>query len=469
MFELIPGYKIDNEEKFIRNFEFQFFRQKTISIEAIQSFISKGEAFTFSYFDAALNYEDSPQLLTEYVWIDSGYVNDKGEPLFISLLDLGTGEFIGNVVGTPKFLAELIRKRHSDLSKAIGCNLKMFCAKYNRAIANRKTAKLEPIALDDNGSNETKIVRATKASAVEDERIACVSVTSEESFPAMKIGNKEIQQIMHSIVGTTNVEEPEAPKVTAVVETPVVAPKIEENTSDTTPIVSQLLQIMLYNPYKTEKGLEKYLDAIGCRLKNLMKKGNEDELVDYQSHSKVLTSASSDAIVVNSGLLDLFGEEIYLCYENYTVESVVSNKMLLLRKGFNRDEARMILTPFRFIRREEHKATDLCNALESMSFLDFKDILDEKCDETISEDTYFDSTQMSLAIAKLGNEFIKKFYDPKQDCVIHVLPVFVKNPYSGTPDYAAIYAKGKCSFIPFTNEYKDTLLDTSLTNSIWEK
>lgn len=87
--------------------------------------------------------EDDKEAL--YLWLDTGYVNSKGNAIFISLIkqDGYDIEYKGSWVGDYQFLANSICKYNSRHINTINDNRIRFKAKYEKRVSKREKQHID--------------------------------------------------------------------------------------------------------------------------------------------------------------------------------------------------------------------------------------------------------------------------------------------------------------------------------------
>lgn len=103
--------------------------------DTILKFITK-EKNTRFYIDKKGNSKMQPDGDVVYLWLDSGYVDYKGNPIFISLLN-SMGTYTGYYFGVANDLMKSIKAFFPKNAKVINNNLGAFRAKYEKKISER--------------------------------------------------------------------------------------------------------------------------------------------------------------------------------------------------------------------------------------------------------------------------------------------------------------------------------------------
>ncbi len=105
--------------------------------ETIRKFITS-EKSTKCYIDKKCTAKMQPDRDTVYLWLDTGLVNDYGNPIMISLLRDSYGVYSGHYFGTMDTLAKNIKSFFPRNAKDISRNLNNLKNKYQNKIAERE-------------------------------------------------------------------------------------------------------------------------------------------------------------------------------------------------------------------------------------------------------------------------------------------------------------------------------------------
>lgn len=114
--------------------------------------------------------------------------------------------------------------------------------------------------------------------------------------------------------------------------------------ANVSPIANALFENLLFSPWKFPGGLEKFLKISGCQIKNLISANR----VQYYAKN------DSNGIIINTGLIDKFGQpvHVYYCYnfseEKYEATKLISSKADWLNFGFKKEQTEEELKPLTF-------------------------------------------------------------------------------------------------------------------------
>lgn len=104
--------------------------------KTIQKFIT-GEKATRFYIDNKCSCKMQPDRDTVYLWLDSGFIDQYGHAIMISLLNNGSGMYTGHYCGSMKTLSNSIARFFAHNRKSISRNIGTVISKYNNKIAER--------------------------------------------------------------------------------------------------------------------------------------------------------------------------------------------------------------------------------------------------------------------------------------------------------------------------------------------
>lgn len=115
--------------------------RKIEDFETIKKFILS-EKNTKFYLDNKLNSYMQPDQGCIYIWLDTGYIDYKGNPILISLLRSWEG-FVGHVVGTIHTLAESVRSFFRLNRNMVSSKMAAFRSKYESKVDTRDIKHIE--------------------------------------------------------------------------------------------------------------------------------------------------------------------------------------------------------------------------------------------------------------------------------------------------------------------------------------
>lgn len=134
------GIVIDDVESVLCGIR-ELSNRKLEAIDTIKKFIIS-EKNTKFYVDNKLNSYMQPDSECTYIWLDTGYIDTKGNPILISLIK-GFGGFAGHLVGNIYMLAENIRAFFKLKRNVVSDKIASFKNKYKTKIDDRRIKHIE--------------------------------------------------------------------------------------------------------------------------------------------------------------------------------------------------------------------------------------------------------------------------------------------------------------------------------------
>lgn len=207
------------------------------------------------------------------LWLDTGYLNGNGAPLFISLR-VNAGGFNGHIVGT----AEELSGRLSGNPKKIRSNIRSFKEKYNEKIKGRRFDHIrdENAFLSGQGGNdedvhETEISRLLKGLYFQPEEVSEDVTSAPESIPQAEnitdTGRVAENADIVSIAGYSAAREdslPEFPEEYNSITIGLLWDKLEEMSA-----FNRELQEMIKNLHLEKEGMQDKIDYIEEKNRSL--------------------------------------------------------------------------------------------------------------------------------------------------------------------------------------------------------
>lgn len=132
---------IDNVDYMLREIR-KLSGMKVREVEVIVKFIGS-EPGTKYYVDnkmytSTADYDDA-----RFLWLDTGYIDQYGKPIFVSLLKRGSGVYEGHRTGTFKTLLAQLRDNNRSNIKYINANGNKFESKYAKKTSGRSMMHIE--------------------------------------------------------------------------------------------------------------------------------------------------------------------------------------------------------------------------------------------------------------------------------------------------------------------------------------
>ena len=406
----------------------------------------QGEKSTKFYFDNAMNGKDELSKDIKYLWIDTGFEDSRGYPLFISLLNQ-RGCFTGHFVGNSYYLSKKISDYYSQNLKQIADNEIKFREKYKRKIEGRTVQHLtekykNKTALNANPTTERKNNKLGKFFADND------ALGAEYTEAANK---------------TTSSDERSFRSYW---------------TSEPSDLVKDIADMLMINNWKSLNGLDRYIKIIGARLVQLI----EQNRTDYYLLNNIKSA------VVNTGLLDKFGSDIYLIYRKnlsygiYVPHKFVESKREYLYDGFIKDKSDNVsVLPITFFNEGE---------IPFRATIDDFDITPRALYHIIEErrDRFPDNVRDISAAAlatKINNaldlglkmqlrdsSFAKPSYSTLTGTISWMIPLHINNEFTEEPELVLVLRKAGefyeiKTILPYDDETKDKITDLALYGRLW--
>ena len=399
---------------------------RDIDINDVVEFIRKEENTVF-FLNDKLEITRNMAPDSVYLWVDTGFISRYGHPLFISMISRD-GYFSGHYVGDSKFLSEKAIEFYPRNRNVIHRNETVFNEKYKKLTANRKTSSL-------NEKYKDKI-----------EPISTVNCRKTSDIA------RESRTVKH-----TN----------------------EYWEKEPSELVKDLEGILMFNSWSSIRGLDRYIKILGCRLAQLIEQGKNEYFVLNQLQSAI----------INTGLLDRYGEDIYLMYKKhvgfgfYVPDKIVESKKDYISEGFAKDKSDVVssLKPIDFF--DEGQRTfdadigdiDLTSRALGHMIEERKDRFPENIramsDASIAVKIK-SALELGLKLQKRDGSYAKPGYSGASKTISWMLPLHINRDLNDTPELVLVLRKVDQFYevktiLPYDDELKDKLIDLSLYGRSW--
>ena len=252
-----------------------------LDLEQVKNFTEINHPGKVFYFDERLNRKDQEEKDSLYCWIDTGYVTEKKEPIFISLLH-HDDYYSGHFVGTAKYLAKGIWVRNIYLTNAVQKNLKKFEKKYIHILDKRK--------------NEITYVSTTSGT---------------DQAKAETAIQQSVQEIL-----------------------PIKTDSLKKDNS-LSAVTEEIFSELLLPTWKSIDGLDRYIKVIGRRIPQLIEAGK----------SQYYLMNSIGDVVVNTGMLNKYRNDVLVLYKKslsrteYVPGRLMSGRASFIDERFSREQS----------------------------------------------------------------------------------------------------------------------------------
>ena len=399
---------------------------RDIDINDVVEFIRKEENTVF-FLNDKLEITRNMAPDSVYLWVDTGFISRYGHPLFISMISRD-GYFSGHYVGDSKFLSEKAIEFYPRNRNVIHRNETVFNEKYKKLTANRKANSLNEKYKDKIEPIDTVNCRKTSDIA------------------------RESRTVKH-----TN----------------------EYWDKEPSELVKDLEGILMFNSWSSIRGLDRYIKILGCRLAQLIEQGKNEYFVLNKLQSAI----------VNTGLLDRYGEDIYLMYKKhvgfgfYVPDKIVESKKDYISEGFAKDKSDVVssLKPIDFF--DEGQRTfdadigdiDLTSRALGHMIEERKNRFPENIramsDASIAVKIK-SALELGLKLQKRDGSYAKPGYSGASKTISWMLPLHINRDLNDTPELVLVLRKVDQFYevktiLPYDDELKDKLIDLSLYGRSW--
>ena len=389
-----------------------------IDLKDIAEFIESQKGTKF-YFDNALNGQNPLEARTRimYLWVDSGFVNEQGQALFISLLNRN-GYYSGHFVGTSGYLA----------GKVVG------------------------------------YWPENKAKIIENE------LRFREKFKRKSEG-REIPNLMGRY---KKIVEVKANKVTPPTESQSKSKSYWE--SDTLDITKEINQLLLVNNWRSIKGLDRYIKIIGARIPQLIAKNK----TEYYFLNHLKSAVINTGLIDRFGRYICVIYRKHLTYNLYVPQMIAERRADYSHEGFEQTNGESLL-PISFFDDEKFFSATIEDLdITPRSFLHIleerRDRLPEQL-KTLSDmalaNRIKEAVDTALKFQRCDPTYIKPSYTGTEGIVVWLVPLHIDDrKIGGEPDLVLIFKKMGSFYeaktiLRYDDSVKDRLTALCLYGRLW--
>lgn len=404
---------------------------QSIDLDKVVEFIQTQDNTKF-YVDERFNVKTETSD-TVYLFLDTGLLDKNGEIIFISMLNSG-GYYHGHIVADYKYLASGIARYYTGNTRQINFNKGRFKNVYDGAICHREIAHLD-----------TELVITVNQADYDEVDLEIVD--TDKNTDAVIISEK-------NVIGSTFVK-PEAML-----------------------IADDVKNILMFNNFKTDLGLDRYLKICGARLSQLIESDNNDYY---------LYDGNMGFAVINTGLLDKFGRDILILYKEvessvyrFIPWSIIESKSDIMYRGFSKTDANKNISPIRFFDNESDRVFDATLDDFDVSTQALIHIIDGRRDRFMNvtagmSDSALvakisDAIERGITIQARDNSYIKATYSGKVKSVAWLFPLHINRELTEDPELALVVSKNNYFYeiktiLPYDDTIKDRLTCLALYSS----
>ena len=243
----------------------------------------------------------------------------------------------------------------------------------------------------------------------------------------------------------------------------------------------EIQEMLIYNPFKTERGLRRYIIICGCRAKKLV----EEKKDEYY----ILNNIRS--VVINTGLVDRFAQDIKVIYrinlttKTYEYHKVVGSKNDLIQDGFSAEDVTKKLKNLKAIRFGDHyhlPTTDLDDF--DLSAQNLRHIFEDNMDrikQAVGDnlppldkmaDALKRDLKYGLSYQRRDQNFAKAYFSTREKSLSYLLPFHINNSYFEKPELLMVIRKDRNFYeiktvLPYDEEMKDKITCLNLYGNMW--
>jgi len=421
MSEITFGNCIIDDPEAVLKYLSQMSKIQNIDLDDVIEFIQTEES-TKIYLDKTITGCEEKD--ATYVWLDSGFTDERKQPLFISLLN-HHGFFSGHIVGSAYSLSQSIADHFKIQEHMRRAKYERFLQKYERKTEKRSAKTLNEIYIATKNTSTEKIDESNS-----------INNAPSETLIKKYWNNKQVLDI-------------------------------------TKDVASQII----INKWHSIEGLDRYIKVIGARLAPLVKAGK----MQYFVLNKIRSA------ICNTGLLNHFGEDVYilyrmnLSYNFYTPYKIIMDKTQYLEEGFTKEQTAHQLEPITFfdstnhgfnvqledINFNQHDWVHIIQERRARFPDDLRNVPDLSLIGQIKQ-----SLEIGLKLQKRDGSYAKPLYSASTGSVSWVLPFFSNGNFMANPELVMVISKfGEFyqlkTILPYDDEVKDKLMDMSIYSRMW--
>ena len=388
-------------------------------------------SYKIYYVDSKLNTSIEKINDCRYVFINTGVRKNIGKSLvYVSFLYNPSGYFFGGYFGTIEFLlkscASFLRLSGVEVDRRIAVLRKKIHSEYELYGWNEIQTE------NNNGMSMEKSNNGTVENIFN-------SLTIE--FNKNIIGENIVENRYHT-------------------QRPFIPYSIDN-------IVDAIYDELLINNWKSKNGLDRYIKIIGSRIRQFIK----DNRNEYYIINKLQN------VVVNTGLLDKYNNDILVLYKMNTVSGIyradklIESKKDLIKEGFTVEQAKMNISPITFFDDDSEMY------LKNVQFDDFdisqkslRHILEERRDRfpedvaTLSDDVLANKIDINLQIGikmlQRDMTYARPSYSGKLEKICWLMPLYINRSFSEEPELVMVISKEEYYYeVKTIYAYDDTIKD----------
>lgn len=403
-----------------------------IKISDIDEFI-KNEPATMFYIDDKLNAKMEEDKNCHYLWIDTGFAEDD-KPIFISMIN-NYGYYEGHFTGHYKFLANGMMNYFPGNYKTINDNIYKFETKYRQKIEKRTIKHLNE-KYQKIGENEPRKYFVEPAEETKNE----IGVSAEKS--------------QNTVASDLTYRYGSAPAAMA----------------------NHIKKQLLVDNWKSVEGLDRYIKIIGARLWQIIEQGK----TEYYVLNRVKSA------IINTGMLDKFGEDIRIMYranltrKTYDAYKLIESKNDYLENDFTKEQTLEKIKPISFFD-DDGTFSATINEFD-INTKSLTHIINERRDrlpealQQMSDDLLAarikNALELGLKLAERDKSFVKPNFSGKYRGIAWLMPLHLNSSFTDDPELVLVVNKmGEFyeikTILPYDDGVKDRITAMTLYSKLW--
>lgn len=235
---------------------------------------------------------------------------------------------------------------------------------------------------------------------------------------------------------------------------------------------------LMFNPWHTIYGMNRYIKIIGCRIPQLI----------IQKKTDYYLTNNTGSVIINTGLLDKFGNDIYVMYKvnrsmmYFTPSKIIESKRDYLTEKFIKDlsESNFTLKPISFF--DEGDRFDANIEQIDITSRALYHIIEERKDRfpegvrelpvSIIATQIRGAIEIALKLQERDGTYAKPNYSSKQKGITWMLPFHINTAFNEEPELVLVLRKEEPFYVvktilPYDDEVKDKIIDLSLYGRLW--
>ena len=393
-----------------------------IDIDAMIDFIET-EKYTTFCFSSILHAREPKDKDAIYAWLDTGYMTPKGEAIFISL-----------------------KKNSIDQEPY-----------YAYAGFYVGTAKYLAKGVCGHQKGQTETIKD--------------NVKRFESKYDQKVEQRNVKHLAQTMDETKIPDQKGEVKNTST------------DTEDSTTLVDEIYDKLLFPMWNSKKGLERYIKILGKRIAQIV----GDNFTERETDHYVMNDIKS--VVVNSGLINTMGMDYMIQYryhvgqKTYIAYNLIESKKDYLANKYTKEQAMKKLKPIMFL--DNNTSQEILNAtiedfdISQKALLHIIEERRERFPEEIQNEDpelitkyILNAVERGIKILQRDPTYLKPTYSGETGTISWYMPFHIKRKFTEEPELVIVIRKEDefyeiKTILPYDDEIKDRITALALYSKIW--